>query len=69
MNRDSASVFLKEIQASQVAPIEPVFLDYEKDLQKLTAKSNIPVLYKENTTNECLRWCMSSKWVTTMIRR
>ena len=52
MNRDSASVFLKEIQASQVAPIEPVFLDYEKDLQKLTAKSNIPVLYKENTTND-----------------
>lgn len=52
MNRDSSSVFLKEIQASNVAPIEPVFLDYDKDLQKLTAKSNIPVLYKQNTTND-----------------
>ncbi|MBO5225166.1 MAG: insulinase family protein [Parabacteroides sp.] len=52
MNRDSSSAFLKEIQASQVAPIEPVFLDYEKDLQQLTAKSNIPVLYKENTSND-----------------
>ena len=52
MNRDSSSMFLKEIQASKVAPIEPVFLDYDKDLQKLTAKSNIPVLYKENTTND-----------------
>lgn len=52
MNRDSSSMFLKEIQASKVAPIEPVFLDYSKDLQKLTAKSNIPVLYKENTSND-----------------
>ena len=41
MNRDSSSAFLKEIQASQVAPIEPVFLDFEKDLSKLTAKSGI----------------------------
>ena len=52
MNRDSSSLFLKEIQASKVAPIEPVFLDYSKDLQKLTAQSNIPVLYKENTSND-----------------
>ena len=51
MNRDSSSVFLKEIQAVEVAPIEPVFLDYDKDLQKLTAKSDIPVLYKQNMTN------------------
>ncbi len=52
MNRDSSSVFLKEIQAVEVAPIEPVFLDYDKDLQKLTAKSDIPVLYKQNMTND-----------------
>lgn len=52
MNRDSASAFLKEIRASQVAPIEPVFLDFEKDLSKLTAKSGIPVLYKQNTSND-----------------
>ena len=52
MNRDSASAFLKEIQASTVAPIEPVFLDYQKDLSQLTAPSGVPVLYKQNTSND-----------------
>lgn len=52
MNRDSSSAFLKEIQTAEVAPIEPVFLDFDKDLQKLTAKSDIPVLYKQNMTND-----------------
>lgn len=52
MNRDSASAYLKEIQATQVTPIEPVFLDFSKDMQQATAKSDIPVLYKENTSND-----------------
>lgn len=52
MNRDTASEFLKEIQASNVKPIEPVFLDYSKDMGKTTAKSGIPVLYKQNKTND-----------------
>lgn len=52
MNRDTASVFLKEIQAATVAPIEPVFLDFEKDLTRFNAKSNIPVLYKQNEVND-----------------
>lgn len=52
MNRDSASAFLKEIQTARVEPIEPVFLDFEKDMKKGTAKAGIPVLYKENTTND-----------------
>lgn len=52
MNRDSSSAFLKEIQLANVTPIEPVFLDFDKDMQKLTAKSNIPVLYKQNTSND-----------------
>jgi len=52
VNRDSSSVFLQEIQQAQVKPIEPVFLDFEKDMQKATAKSGIPLLYKQNTTNE-----------------
>ena len=53
-NRDTASVFLREIQqaAANVKPIEPVFLDFSKDLSKETAKSDIPVLYKQNTTND-----------------
>lgn len=50
-NRDKVSAFLAQVQASEVAPIEPVFVDYEKDLTKTKAKSDIEVLYKQNTTN------------------
>ena len=50
-NRDKVSAFLADVQASEVAPIEPVFVDYEKDLTKTKAKSDIEVLYKQNTTN------------------
>lgn len=52
VNRDTASVFLKEVQATEVKPIEPVFLDFTKDMQILEAKSSIPVLYKQNTSND-----------------
>ncbi len=51
MNRDTASQFLRDIQASKVKPIEPVFVDYKKDMSILQAKSGIPVLYKKNETN------------------
>ncbi len=52
MNRDTASAFLKEIQASQAQPIEPVFLDFSKDLTQLEAQAGIPVIYRQNTTND-----------------
>ena len=52
MNRDTASAFLKEIQASAVQPIEPVFIDFSKDLTQLSAKADIPVIYKQNTSND-----------------
>ncbi len=53
-NRDTSSLFLRAIQqeAAAVAPIEPVFVDFSKDLDKLAAKSGIEVLYKQNVTNE-----------------
>lgn len=51
-NRDSVSTYLAEIQQAKVKPIEPVFLDFEKDMRKLEAKAGIPLLYKENTTND-----------------
>ncbi len=47
-NRDTSSAFLREILSSEVKPIEPVFTDYSKDLRVLSAKSDIPVLYKHN---------------------
>lgn len=52
MNRDSVSHFLREMQESPVQPIEPVFIDYAKDMAQAVAKSEIPVLYKQNTTND-----------------
>ena len=52
MNRDTVSEFLKEIQCAQVKPIEPVFVDYSKDLEHGTTESGLPVLYKQNTTND-----------------
>ncbi len=51
-NRDTASAFLKEIQIAEVKPIEPVFIDFNKDMQKLETKNGIQVLYKKNETNE-----------------
>lgn len=52
MNRDQISPFLKEIQQSNVTPIEPVFLDYNKDMSQLKSGNGIPVLYKQNTDND-----------------
>lgn len=50
-NRDTSSAFLREIQASTVAPIEPVFVDFSKDM--LSFKSNnIDILYKKNENND-----------------
>ena len=52
-NRDAKSDFLCEIQSSEVAPIEPVFVDFERDMSIGKMKnSDIEVLYKQNTTND-----------------
>ncbi len=50
-NRDNESEFLASIKAREIKPIEPVFLDYSKDLSISTVKNNIPLLYKQNTIN------------------
>jgi predicted Zn-dependent peptidase len=52
MNRDAVSPFLKEIQESKVEPMSPVFLNFTTDLKQLKAKTGIPVLYKQNTSND-----------------
>ena len=51
MNRDTVSVFAKEILNSEVKPIEPVFVNLQKDITYLKAKSDIPVLYRKNELN------------------
>jgi predicted Zn-dependent peptidase len=50
-NRDSESAFIAEYKTRKVSSIEPVYVDYSKDMSKLKAKNNIEILYKQNTTN------------------
>ena len=56
-NRDAQSLFLTEIKETPVRPIEPVFVDYRKDMSQLTAQSDINVLYKQNTVNDLANLC------------
>jgi predicted Zn-dependent peptidase len=50
MNRDVESAFLKEVKSINVKPIEPVFVDFNKDMQKGKANGN-EILYVQNTEN------------------
>ena len=53
-NRDKQSAFLAQIQTEAAAakPIEPVFVDFSKDMQKGTSKNGVEVLYKKNEKND-----------------
>ena len=58
-NRDKMSAFVKEIQDTEVEPIQPRFVDFKKDLTEAawTSKINdepehkLPLIYKQNTEN------------------
>ncbi|MBR4849727.1 MAG: insulinase family protein [Alistipes sp.] len=51
-NRDAQSDYLVAMQQSEVAPIAPVFVDYERDLGISKLDNGTEVLYKRNLTNE-----------------
>ena len=51
-NRDMASDFLTEIQNSEVKPIEPVFVNFDKDMSKFGLAEGAEVLYKKNDLND-----------------
>ncbi|MCQ2146926.1 MAG: insulinase family protein [Bacteroidales bacterium] len=51
-NRDKQSDFLTEIQNATVKPIEPVFVNYDKDLSKFNMQEGVEVLYKKNEVND-----------------
>ena len=51
-NRDVQSEFLTEIQKTPVQPIEPVFVDFAKEMSKDTVTAGIEILYKKNETND-----------------
>lgn len=50
-DREHASPFVENITKSAPPAIEPRFIDYDKDIQKATLKSNVPLLYNKNTEN------------------
>jgi predicted Zn-dependent peptidase len=52
LNSGDKSEFVKAILDKQVLPIQPVFLDYSKDIKKFNIKYNIQVLYTPNTENK-----------------
>ena len=51
-NRDKQSAFLSEIQNSEVKPIEPVFVDFSKDMSLFSLAEGVDVLYKKNELND-----------------
>ena len=50
-NRDQVSAFVQEIQQSEVEPIHPQFLDFQKGLTCFTTEKGLPVIYKKNEEN------------------
>ena len=50
-NRDQMSQFVKDIQNSQVEPIQPKFVDFKKDMATLKTKKQLPLYYIKNKDN------------------
>ena len=51
-NRDLVSQFVTEIQQAETEPIEPLFLDFQKDLSFFDTEKGLPVIYRQNTEND-----------------
>ena len=60
VNRESQSPFVKSIIENEVDLIEPKFVDFEADLQKVIIKDGLPMFYVENMENES--FLMSMRW-------
>ena len=50
-NRDQMSAFVKEVQESQVEPIQPRFPDFQKDMTISQTKNKLPLYYVKNNDN------------------
>ena len=51
-NRDMMSQFVKDIQNTQVEPIQPKFVDFDKDLTFVNTKKGLPLYYVKNEEND-----------------
>lgn len=52
VNRNDKSVFLETILSEPAEDVQPVFIDYKKDILELYLKNDIPVYYLQNNNNE-----------------
>ncbi|NTV46653.1 MAG: insulinase family protein, partial [Chlorobiales bacterium] len=57
VNRDSASAFVQKMFSEKSPEMQPIFLNYQKDIHSFKIKPNkletsIPVFYKTNTENQ-----------------
>ncbi len=50
-NRNMQSKFLVDMASAKPEPIEPVFVDYNKDITFTKTKQGLPVLYKQNNND------------------
>lgn len=52
VNREAKSEFLTKLLNTPASEIQPVFIDYKKDIVQLTGKANLPFFYKLNNENK-----------------
>lgn len=52
INRDTNSAFYAELKSKKPPRIEPVFIDYDKDIEKADVGGKIPMIYTPNKENE-----------------
>lgn len=51
VNRDASSDYYKQVVALQAPELQPVFLDYKKDIQQTELKPGLPLFYTKNSEN------------------
>lgn len=51
LNKENKSPFHEALLKNKVEKLQPVFIDYEKDIQKLTMNKGVQVLYTPNKEN------------------
>lgn len=55
LNRDAQSEFFRQISAMPMADIKPVFVDFDKDLQRTKIADKTELLYAKNNDNQLYR--------------
>lgn len=55
MNRDTVSQFVKDIQLAKPTPLQPGFVNFERDLQIFEQGKGVRVLLAKNPTNDLFR--------------